>query len=72
MRVSKSYFKAHALELLRQVEATGEPLILTDRGRPVLVIQPYREEDDLERLKGTLVLYQDPLEPTGETWEALA
>ncbi|WP_081914592.1 type II toxin-antitoxin system Phd/YefM family antitoxin [Thermus amyloliquefaciens] len=72
MRVSKSYFKAHALELLRQVEATGEPLILTDRGRPVLVVQPYREEDDLDRLKGTLVLYQDPLEPTGEGWEALA
>lgn len=71
MRVSKSYFKAHALELLRQVEATGEPLILTDRGRPVLVVQPYREEDGLDRLKGTLVFYQDPLEPTGEGWEAL-
>lgn len=48
------------------MEATGEPLILTDRGRPVLVVQPYREEDDLDRLKGTLVFYQDPLEPTGE------
>ncbi|MFN4070624.1 MAG: type II toxin-antitoxin system Phd/YefM family antitoxin [Thermus caldifontis] len=71
MRVSKSYFKAHALELLRQVQTTGEPLILTDRGRPVLVVQPYREEDHLDRLKGTLVLYQDPLEPTGEAWEAL-
>ncbi|WP_253729540.1 hypothetical protein [Thermus scotoductus] len=29
-------------------------------------VQPYREEDDLGRLKGTLVFYQDPLEPTGE------
>lgn len=48
------------------MEATGEPLILTDRGQPVLVVQPYREEDDLDRLKGTLVFYQDPLEPTGE------
>lgn len=48
------------------MEATGEPLILTDRGRPVLVVQPYREEDDLDRLKGTLVFYQDLLEPTGE------
>lgn len=48
------------------MEATGEPLILTDRDRPVLVVQPYREEDDLDRLKGTLVFYQNPLEPTGE------
>ena len=28
------------LEFFRDVEATGEPLIVTDRGREVLVIQP--------------------------------
>ena len=71
MKVSKSYFKAHALELLRRVEATGEPLILTDRGRPVLEVRPYREEDPREKLLGTLLRYEDPTEPTGEDWEAL-
>ena len=34
--VSKSRFKAHALELFRQVEQTGKPIIITDRGIPVL------------------------------------
>ncbi|BDG22508.1 type II toxin-antitoxin system Phd/YefM family antitoxin [Thermus thermophilus] len=71
MKVSKSYFKAHALELLRRVEATGEPLLLTHRGRPVLEVRPYREEDPREKLLGTLLRYEDPTEPTGEAWEAL-
>ena len=34
--VSKSRFKAKALELFRQVERTGKPIIITDRGTPVL------------------------------------
>nr|WP_245575184.1 type II toxin-antitoxin system prevent-host-death family antitoxin [Meiothermus rufus] len=71
MKVSKSYFKAHALELLRRVENTGEPLILSDRGRPVLEVRPYRGEEVRERLKGTLLHYDQPTEPTGEAWEAL-
>ncbi|WP_341474620.1 type II toxin-antitoxin system Phd/YefM family antitoxin [Thermus altitudinis] len=71
MKVSKSYFKAHALELLRRVETTGEPLILTDRGRPVLEVRPYREGDPREGLLGTLLHYEEPTEPTGEAWEAL-
>jgi prevent-host-death family protein len=71
MKVSKSYFKAHALELLRRVEATGEPLIITNRRRPVLEVRPYREEDLREALRGTLLRYEAPTEPTGEAWEAL-
>ncbi len=71
MKVSKTYFKAHALELLRRVEATGEPLVLTHRGRPVLEARPYREKDPRERLLGTLLCYENPTEPTGEAWGAL-
>src|SRR2546423_10383847 len=29
--ISKSRFKAHALELFRQVEHTGQPIVITDR-----------------------------------------
>lgn len=72
MKVSKSYFKAHALELLRRVEATGEPLILSDRGRLVLEIRPYRGEEVRKRLRGTLLRYEQPTEPADEPWEALA
>lgn len=38
--VSKSRLKAHMLALFRQVEETGEELIVTDHGRPVLRVLP--------------------------------
>jgi antitoxin (DNA-binding transcriptional repressor) of toxin-antitoxin stability system len=73
-QVSKSRFKAHALELFRQVEASGEPLVITDHGRPCLEVRPYRPQTDdpLERLRGSVLHFEDPFEPvaTGE-WEAL-
>ena len=71
--VSKSRFKAHALALFRQVESTGQELIITDRGRPVLKIVPYREDPDraLRLLRETVVRYEAPTEPVGEAdWEA--
>jgi prevent-host-death family protein len=39
--VSKSSLKSRMLEYLREVEATGEELIVTSHGRPVLKIVPY-------------------------------
>ncbi len=38
--VSKSQFKPKALEFFREIEKTGKPLIITDRGKPVLKIVP--------------------------------
>ena len=31
--ISKSEFKAHALEVLRDIEQSGESRVITDRGR---------------------------------------
>lgn len=77
-QVSKSRFKAHALELFRQIEASGEPLVITDHGRPTLVVQPYRPTDPgaadpLQQLRGTVLRYEAPFQPVAEgEWEALA
>lgn len=71
--VSKSRFKARALEYFRQVESTGQPLIITDRGRPVLKLVPYRDDprEALRVLRDTVVRYEAPTEPVGEEdWEA--
>jgi antitoxin (DNA-binding transcriptional repressor) of toxin-antitoxin stability system len=70
--VSKSEFKAKALEYFRLVETSGESLVVTDHGRPVLELRPYREEDrsPLDMLRGTLVRYDDPLEPVGDDWDS--
>jgi prevent-host-death family protein len=73
--VSKAAFKARALEILRRVQATGEPVIITDRGRPVLRLEPYFGDDEavLASLRGSVVAYVDPTEPVEPAaWEALA
>jgi antitoxin (DNA-binding transcriptional repressor) of toxin-antitoxin stability system len=40
MVVTKGKLKARMLEYFREVERTGEPLIVTDRGREVLEVRP--------------------------------
>lgn len=72
--VSKSSFKAKALEYFREVESTGRELVITDHGRPVVKILPYARETQklLEEFRGTVHRYTDPMEPVGlEDWEAL-
>ena len=76
-QVSKSRFKAQALELFRQVEASGEPLVITDHGRPTLEVRPYRpvrpDANPLEELRGSVLRFDDPFAPVCENdWEALA
>ncbi len=75
-KISKSQFKAKALELFRQVEATGEPLIITDNGEPKLEVRPYpdssKAEKILEKLRGSVLFYERPFDPVGEDdWDAL-
>lgn len=70
--ISKSRFKAHALEFFRQVERTGQPIIITDHGSPVLKLVPYREDPATAQrlLRDTVVKYVAPTEPVGEAdWE---
>jgi prevent-host-death family protein len=65
--VSKSTFKAKALELCRQVESTGKELVITDHGKPVLKVIPYRHDpaEALKAFRGSVLRYDDPLEPVG-------
>ena len=71
--VSKSRFKAQALELFRQVERTGQPIIITDRGTPVLKLSPYRADPEaaLRVLRESVVRYDAPTKPVGDDdWES--
>jgi len=81
--LSKAAFKAKALEWLRQVEETGQELIITDHGRPAVRIIPYRADEGLaetqaawgRRLKEGRVRYKasagtKPLPPSA--WGDLA
>jgi prevent-host-death family protein len=71
--VSKSAFKARVLEYCRQVERTGRELVITDRGKPVVKVVPYRAEpaQGLVALRESVVRYDAPMDPVGEEeWEA--
>ncbi|MCH9714834.1 MAG: type II toxin-antitoxin system Phd/YefM family antitoxin [Cyanobacteria bacterium] len=76
--ISKSQFKAHALALFRDIETSGEPLVVTDHGRPALEVRPYRPAanqpaDPLQLLRGSVLHYDDPFAPVAEgDWDALA
>ena len=72
-KVSKSEFKAKALEYFRQIEASGQSLIVTDHGKPALEVRPFRgsARNPLEVLRGSVVRYDHPLEPISEgDWES--
>ncbi len=75
--VSKSKFKPMSLEYFRRVQETGEEIVITDRGKPVVKIVPAREEPSvtatrLEKLRGTLIKYEDPYAPVAtEDWDLL-
>lgn len=77
-QISKSQFKAQALALFREIETSGEALVITDHGRPALEIRPYTPSegdavDPLQALRGCVSHYDDPLEPVADgDWEALA
>ena len=74
LTVSKSQFKARALEYFRAVEKSRKPVVVTDRGKPVLKVVPYTEdlEEILRDLRGALIKYKEPTKPVGEAdWKAL-
>ena len=72
--ISKSRFKAKALEIFRTIEQTGEPVIVTDHGRPALEVRPYKvkKQSPLEVLRGSVIAYEQPFDPADEDeWEVL-
>ncbi|MFA5505002.1 MAG: type II toxin-antitoxin system prevent-host-death family antitoxin [Vulcanimicrobiota bacterium] len=70
--ISKSKLKTHLLKVFRELEDSGEELIVTDRNRPVLRIVPYKERKDVKDafsdIRGKLSLFEDPDLPTQDEW----
>lgn len=70
--VSKSKFKPRSLEYFREIESTGETLVITDRGQPVLKIVPFSNDFGkvLEKLRNVIIKYDSPETPVStEDWE---
>lgn len=70
--VSKSLLKGKMLEYFRQVEETGEELVVTDNGRPVVKVVPIQTRSSAAELfgdvRGRVVYHEDILAPTTDEW----
>jgi prevent-host-death family protein len=70
--VPKGVLKAKMLEYLRRVEETGEELVVTDNGRPVVKIVAIRDRisvaDAFAGARGRVVYREDVVAPTADEW----
>lgn len=73
--VSKGKLKAHLLQLLRDLEQTGEEIIVTDRDRPVARIAPIQHgltvEEAFADVYGQMVVLEAIDTPTIDEWGEL-
>ena len=74
--IAAARFKATCLAVLDEVEQTGEPVIVTKRGRPVAKIVPITPEgrrSPQDALRGSVTFLGDILSPVlpPEAWDAV-
>ena len=72
LTISKSELKIHMFQIFRQIEESGEELLVTDGQRPVLRIQPIQQKRSVEEIfaewQGKVVFHEDPNTPTTDEW----
>jgi prevent-host-death family protein len=69
-------FKAKALAVMRRVHDTGTPVTITSRGRPIVRIEPIRDEDEptgygCMRGTGELLVGEDDARGDPSAWRTL-
>ena len=71
VKISKSKFKAGALEYFREIERTGVSIIITDHGKPTLEIKRVNGKDPLSQLRGSVLRYEGATLPVADNdWES--
>lgn len=76
-KIQISEFKALCLRLLEEIHQTGEPLIVTKNGKPLVVVHPFSEPTirvPFGIAKGTAKIKGDIVEPASseEEWDVLS
>jgi len=69
-RMAAGTFKARCLAIMKQVHSTGEPVIVTKRGAPIVKVVPIRNEKDdiFGFLKDELMIVGDIESPIPVEW----
>jgi prevent-host-death family protein len=70
--IKASEFKAKCLQLMDDIAKTGEEVVVTKRGKPVVRVSPVKQKPAslYGALKGHIKITGDILEPVDERWEA--
>jgi len=68
-QVPAGEFKAKCLALLDRVARTGEPIVVTKRGRPVASVVAMKPVDTTW-LRGAATYVGDIITPLNDVWEA--
>lgn len=70
--IKASTFKARCLQLMDEVAATGEILLITKKGRPVCQLVPFRVRPKtlFGALKGSIKVTGDLIAPLDVSWES--
>ena len=68
--IKASEFKAKCLQLMDEVAASGEEIIITKRGRPVSRLTPYRQKSKMAfgRNRDNIRSLKDIVEPMPADW----
>lgn len=71
--IQASEFKAKCLALMDQISTSGETLVVTKNGKPVVELRPYSggRADSPFGLHKTLDIHGDIIQPIDEAWEAM-
>jgi prevent-host-death family protein len=73
-QISAGKFKTHCLAVVNEVQATGEPVVITKHGKPVVKIVPAEMKDDsiFGYMAGKAKIVGDIISPASliEDWEA--
>ena len=71
--VSKGVLKAKMLEYFRNVEQTGEELIITNNNIPTLKVIPIKTKRDVQKvfadIRGKVDINDSIMKPETEEWE---
>ncbi len=71
--VGAAEFKANCLRLMAEVQAGGEQITVTKRGKPVALVSPPpspRSNSLFGCMKGTVTVHGDIVGPIDPDWEA--
>lgn len=73
LQVPAADFKTHCLHYMDLADQKRETIVITKRGKPVAKLVAYDEEapELFGRMKGTLVIKGDIIQPIDTEWDVL-